>query len=288
MKLFVLLFAVVISVVSAGVIENTIGSDFSDVKTNFKKGFKIIVKSLSKNIHPKVGELYKIFERSIDTDCAAEKVKKYELDDDLAEILSSDVTEHTDKQEKELAYIYGKTLQLCSSKSRPISDTIFDVIMSFGHIVRAFKDEPELAEIITFLKCANNYAVEKKLIDPSGYQLSYKYTDETEKQACDELKSGVLIKIKETLGKDDACSEQNTVEDTIHLTLRTILLTQVKLTPQQYQTESDYFYNQFNEIGDNSGGCEFKGLMTNETGIAGLTEHLGPIKIILLELGIKV
>lgn len=276
MKFFVLLFAV-ISVAYAGVIENTIGSDNADVEANYKQGLKDIQKFLRVNVHPKAEYYFGIVERSINVSCAAEKVKKYGLDEKLAELIGNEA-EFTDKQKKEFTYIIFKPLQLCSTISRPISDTIFDVVMSFGHLVRAFKDEPELAEYMTFVKCANNYAVKNKLIDPKVYALDYKFIDPMEKFACEEMKKEFLE------GYDEACWKESAA-DTVNFAIRTVLLTQVKLTSQQHQTVSDYFFNEMNRISEKTGVCEFEQLTYHSTESDDIISKLGPLKGLALELG---
>lgn len=260
MKIFVTIFAV-ITITSAGVIENNIDPDVSDVKENYKQALHIVKKILNENVHPQAGYFYNIFERSIDIDCAAEKVKKFGLEENLAEFIGHEGRYTQNKIEK-FTYVMTKTVSSCSSKSRPTINFMFDLFMSFGHIVRAFKDEPELAKFSKKLKCLNNYAVEIKMIDPSIYPLDYTYTDHKEKTDCDDL---INYHNKTDDGKD-ACEGEKKFDDTFHLVLKPFLLTQVKLTPEQHHFEADHFFNEYNRIVDKMSKCEFKKQMaaTNE------------------------
>lgn len=285
MKLLVLLFAV-ITIASSGVIDNTIGLETAEVEANYKQGLKKMETYLNENVHSEAGRLFGIVKRSIDVGCAAEKVKKYKLADKLADLISNEA-EFTKRQGKEFGYIMARPLQACSTISRAVGKTIFDMLMSFGHIVRAFKDEPELAEYMVFVKCLNNYAVEKKLIDPEIYPLNYIYTEEEDKAECDGMKEGFWEGVNEDLESQEACTKE-AVTETLNLIIKDVLLTQVRLTSEQHQTEFDYFYNQFDEITDKYGACGFEELMEDSAEAEDIVASLGQLKGLASEMGVNV
>lgn len=245
MKFFLVLFIFI-----SAALASLDGNQIDSIKVNYKKGLSKFKESLVRRILPRANIFYDIIERSIDYDCAAEHLEKYKLDEKLADIIDNQAN-YTMNRMKEVFYVFSKPLTMCSSKARPIADTIFDLIMSLGYIVRDFKDEPELAEYTIFLKCANNYAFEKSLINASVY--SYMYT---EVSSCEELKKRVIDEIKIASG-EDSCLEETTYDSFDYL-LRTILLTQFQLTPEQHQNESDRFFNGLKKIVNKSGLCGYR------------------------------
>lgn len=255
MNIFVLVLTI-IAFVSANVIENSIdsNSELIAIKTNYIQGFQKVRKYLNENVHPKAGYYYGIIERSIDIDCVAEKVKKYRLADNLA-MLINDEHNDTKKMKNKLGFFYGKPLSVCSNKSHSISNTLFDLIMSFGHIVRAFKDEPELKEFTNYLSCANNYAVEKKLIHISMYTFDYENIDEADKDACHSIKIQLFEQMKSQFKDNADCWEDKVEKLVIKFFLRTLLLLQIKMTPEQNQIELDRFYDDANEMSDEAAIC---------------------------------
>lgn len=234
------------------------GNEIDSIKENYKKGLSDFKKILNTKFFPKAGDYFGIIERTIDYDCVAEKLEKYKLREELADIVANTSGFIETNRLKEVFYVFVKPVPKCFSMSRSIiSNTLFDLIMSLGHIVRAFKDEPELAEYMDQFKCANNYAYEMNLLDASVYPFIY-----AEVPTCGELWKKVCGEIKSASG-NDACLEE-TALNSIEFIIRTILLTQFKLKPEQYQKESDCFFNGYNEIADKAGLCGFRNYVEPE------------------------
>lgn len=252
MKFLILLCVFIATASSASLDGNKVNSDTVSIKENYKKGLVKFKKTLNTRFFPKLGDyLGSIVERKIDYDCVAEKLEKYKLHEKLSEIVANYTGFIDTDRLKEVFYVFVKPVPKCFGMTRAISNTIFDLIMSLGHIMRSFKDEPELAEYMDQFKCANNFAYEMNLLNSSVYPYTY-----TEVPNCGELWKRVCDEIKVASGNDSCLAE--TALDSIEFIVRTVLLTQFELTQEQHQKESDCFFNGYIAIADKAGLCGFR------------------------------
>lgn len=197
-----------------------------------------------------------IFERSIDVECAAEKVKVYGLEEELANLTHQHkpLDKHGHWQ---LAFILLEAGLPCSSKTRPVTNFAFDFVMSFGHVVRAFKDEPEMMGYAMLLKCANNYAVKENLIDTNEYSIDHDLKS-SEEEMCTVLQMRVIEAMNKGNVGDVFDMKCKGPQRAVNSMLRTALLTQIELSPEQRKVELGKFYRaQILLDSKESARCEF-------------------------------
>lgn len=134
-KLRIVQFLAVIAVVSASVIKES-GEDSTSaekVETEVTRNYFIALKLVF--LSSKIGPMfYDIASRTTDHKCVDEHIKKFNFTQKLTDLVEVDYNELTLSIKQELSEIVWKPLRLCNSKSRSISDTVFDMLMSFGHI----------------------------------------------------------------------------------------------------------------------------------------------------------
>lgn len=261
-----ILFAIFAVVYSRSVDNSEVTITNSGDIQSIKKGFKLVESMLNDNFEGTTienpGSFLAIFTRSVDMNCAVEQLgKPQEIKDTLNEILNIEGRKRTTKEETSLVYILLKISIPCSNKSRPVSDFIFDALMSLGHLVRAFKDEPEIKKYTkTPLKCLNAYAVKNKLINTAEYPIDYKLNNESdEAETCAELEAYAIGLLNEFMDGEPECMKVF-IRKRVDNLLRTILLLQVELTPEQRKTESDRWFNDEMELIKNEGTCSLESL----------------------------
>lgn len=259
-----ILFATFAVVVSGSVKVSEIANKADILR--IKKGFKLVESMLNDNFEGTTienpGSFLAILTRSVDMNCAVEQLRKpKEIKDTLNEILNVEGRNRTSKEETSLVYILLKISIPCSNKSRPVSDFVFDALMSLGHLVRAFKDEPEIQKYTkTPLKCLNAYAVKNKLINAAEYPIDYKLNSETdETETCTELFAFAIGLLNEFMDDEPECMKVF-IRKRVDNWLRAILLLQVKLTPEQRKIESDRWFNDEMELIKNEGTCALQSL----------------------------
>lgn len=243
----------VVAVVSASVIKE---SDEDSISAEINVNSNYILALNRVFLSSKIGPIFlSIAYRTTDHDCVDKHIKKFNLTQKLADLIEVEYDELSLRSKQELSEIVWKPLRLCSSKFRSISDTAFDILMSFGHIVRAFKDEPEFARIMNAIKCANGNAIEQKLIDPSNYPLA-KFSTEKEELICTEIENMYNAKMQEyMLFLGDSECMRKVFDDTGKLLLRILSLLQVELTPEQHKNESERFFGDIKKIYEIEGSC---------------------------------
>jgi hypothetical protein len=217
-------------------------------------------KGLAKEMGKPALSVFAIFERSICKSCVEKKLVKFELLERFNNFTDR-MEELDDLEEVQFPLIFAGAGLLCSSKVRPIQEFVFDAIMAVGHIVRALKDEPELHEYFFFLRCANNYVIRKHYWENSEYAINSEL-DEDEKFQCKMFTDEIEKTIKETIEdsgedkSDEECST-NIIEKTIPFVMRTILLAQVNLTPEQLENERQNFFKKEKELNEHTAKCFF-------------------------------
>jgi hypothetical protein len=197
-----------------------------------------------------VSSLLKIFKRSIDVKCAEEKFERFGWKTKFNKFLNQ-VDDLSESERAEVVVMYVEIGSLCSNKLGAIENFFFDALMALGHIVRAFKDEPELDEFTFYLRCLNKFAIDKKYWDFDDYELNTNL-NEIETLQCEGLTSNLeeivrdkfLKGIKPTNGEDEVefveCHKKS-FEDSMKLSFKYILLTQVELTSEEKEAERTKF-----------------------------------------------
>lgn len=253
---FCILFALIAVAVSKSIDTNEISTERDELEEKIRQGFNQTTEILNTIMgNSMIGSVLAIFERSIDMTCAANELKNpKEMEESLISNLL--ITEdRSEKDEMQLAYILLKVALPCSTKLRPVSDFLFDAIMSFNHLVRAFKDEQELKTIAQNIRCVNNYAARKGIIDPAIYPIDHELKSETDdEEICKELESELMQMLDEDMEDEPEC-QKKLVRKNIDIMLRTLLLVQLQLTPEQHKAESDRFYNSEIELIRTEGTC---------------------------------
>lgn len=221
-------------------------------KMNFKRGI-VLMKSVAKS---RVGTHINLdmFERSMDMECVVDEIREKGFEQKLADLTQQNVvlSEH---EELQLALIMVKSGMPCSSKARPITSFMFDFVMSFGHIVRTFKDEPEYAEQNFMLRCANDFAIKRELIDQQEYDLDRQMWNPTEQQKCADFEITALLNLINNFPAVGTCMGKQ-IKKHSDAIMRTLLLTQVELTAEQKSRELNLFHESMMEILDDDATCE--------------------------------
>lgn len=196
-----------------------------------------------------------IFERSIDMECAVDEIKQKGFTQKLADLTNKNVRLNK-HEELQLAIIMVKSGMKCSTKTRPLTAFMFDAVMSFGHIVRAFKDEPELTEQNFMMRCANDYAVKKNLINQE-YNFDRQMKNTNEEQKCNDFETKTVQMMMMYLPAEPKCIRQQ-AEKNFEMALRTVLLTQVELTTEQRKIEMNRFHDSMMIVLDDDATCELE------------------------------
>jgi hypothetical protein len=223
-------------------------------QVNFQKFIQ-----MSKNQY--VVTLSDILLNSIDEKCAEEKLQNLDWTETFNN-LTSRIDNLNEKEQIGLHLMYAGIGSICTSKNRPILEFFFDAIMSFGHLVRAFMNEPELSEYFFYLRCANNYAINENIWDNKKYPINFKLQDE-ELVECSLLKTIVDSHIEEMKDLsseeegDEECLEKS-LRGTLAFALRTLLLTQVDLTSEDKQIEKEIFIKENNRLNEESMICMYE------------------------------
>lgn len=267
----VVFFAVMAIVSSKTVEKRDVDHHHSDACDNsistsdgFKEKWASVTKGIKSYLRSEKSALVavNIFERSICANCVEKKLLKLNLTEKF-DTLSSKIDNLDEIEKIQLGSIYAGTGILCSNKVRPIQEFVFDLIMSFGHLIRAFKDEPELKEYFFFLRCANSYVIRKNYWDNTEYSINNEL-DEDEKFQCknfsDEIEKTIKEQIEDSSDHDDSECSKAIIEKTIPFVMRTILLAQVDLTPKQLEEERERFFKKEKELNEKSMKCFFSEL----------------------------
>lgn len=225
-------------------------SSITEISDNFHRGIEYFKRNYGhyETRGVKVETILSIFERSIyPEECIASRISDLEFEDLLSD-LTSEGGIRNDNDELRLLFILLQAGIPCSDKTRPVNDFVFDLILSFGHIVRAFKDEPELSKFAMLLKCANNFGIENNIIDPSEYPVDRNNPEE--EYICEAIQNffeEAMLEMPECL--------QIAVNRTIHNKVRTLILTQTEWTPEKLQFESLRHFHENMDILDEFGRC---------------------------------
>lgn len=210
-----------------------------------------------------VFSIYPLIKRSFDPKCMSDNQKLHHFDAKYIE-LANKLDHLTDSEKIEIAFIHLSTAVRCAKKIKPINEFLFDFVMSFGHLVRAFKDEPELADIKKYLRCANNYVVTKKFWDNVKYPIDYEFINDEEKTECEALKTMLHDAINDTgdlpeeIGHFVSDCLKKSTQDSIDYAVKFLLLLQVDLTPEQRDHEFDSFFNGNIKMFDDQVSCAYE------------------------------
>lgn len=213
------------------------------VKANYEIGVNHLKKFFNENLPKNSSSIIDIFSRSVDSECAAQKVKQYNLrkaihnHDDFIPLVSSMIE--------------------CSQKIKFFSDFAFDVIMSSGrNFVKAFKDEPEMEEAMLILKCVVNFAYKKNMVPQS---LTFpSYFEDIDSLEMDRCRRELNITIDAILEKSHQKIPVECLfptKDMFNLIIKTAALTQFQLKSEEAQTEADNFFNELQKISKDSVVC---------------------------------
>lgn len=241
-------------------LENSI---FAKNEKVFKKDFKNILSS--QRVKDAIGQLlFDIFSDSIGKKCANQKTNKLNFSSDFLAYING--AEGEEKEKITSAVVYISVGLMCSNKVRPFKEFVFDAVMSVGHLVRAFVNEPLLEDYMLYLRCANKYAVDNNIWDNSTYPVNTRLSED-EHFVCDMSLSEIkeLIKDQEinskigqskfgNLDKIEECNKK-AQEETMKFWLRTVLLTQVELTAEARETEKQKYIAQSDELTEEGFNC---------------------------------
>lgn len=265
-KFITLVGLAIIASTAAKVIDFTT-NEISTGDQSFDDAYKHLLGHIDKlleipgEVSPLFGTILPLVIRSVDTKCMHDNLKLHKFDAKFVDLANRFET-LTKAGERELFYIHVVTSFRCTKKLRPINEFLFDFFLSFGHIVRAFKDEPELAEYQGYLRCANNYVVTHKLWDVVKYPIDYELKTE-EAEMCSSVKTmiGDFIKTMDQIAPEaqDLITEclKTTTQDMIDFFVKYFLLLQVELTPEQRDQEFETYYKDYLKLYDEQVTCAY-------------------------------
>lgn len=125
---------------------------------------------------------------SIDQECMLAKYKQHKLTNDM---LTMEAINWADLGSSDLkidpVLVFANIAITCSNKLEALLEFAFDNLFSYSGLLHAFRNDEPFKEFLDDLVCYNNYAVQKKVLDPSVYPtLNYKLVNGTEQQkACE-------------------------------------------------------------------------------------------------------
>lgn len=264
LKFFIFLAVIALGKTASVNISTSGDQAFDDA---FKKMYDDFQNDVLKGeITPPASSLLKIYIQSIDAKCMKKTQELFNFTARFIELANriDEKEEFTVAEKRDLTTIQVLTSFKCSDKLRPITETVFDLVQSFGHILRAFKDEPELAEYQKYLRYANNYAVTRNMWDVKKYPVEYELTaDETEQwKNIEDQVAGVsnLIMFDEKFESLDFAMKclRKFLPNLIDPTLRLVLSMQVKMTTEQKREQFNRFFSDTSNFYDQTIACTFK------------------------------
>lgn len=126
--------------------------------------------------------IYNVIVKSLDKQCMVDQYKLFNLID----AVPNEENIRGIKSGKTIA-VFFDIVTLCSSKTDVLLEYAFKNLMTHQILLKAFIDDPALKEFSTMLKCANKYAVDRKILDPSTLNLEYTFDTEKEEADCAEM-----------------------------------------------------------------------------------------------------
>lgn len=105
------------------------------------------------------------------------------------------------------------------------------------------------------LRCANDFAIKRELIDLQEYELDRQMWNPKEQQKCADLEITALLKLIKNFPANESCIGKQ-IEKHNDAIMRTLLLTQVELTAKQKSRELNRFHESMMEILDDDATCE--------------------------------
>lgn len=122
-----------------------------------------------------------VFSTSIDKNCMLQKYKTKNL-------VSKIPTKETigTGQNVSLEVLLTDIAVICSTKTDAFLESTFNVLMSFQVLLKSFIEDSEYREYTNILTCANSYAVENNILDPSVYDFNESVL-EVYQETCDDF-----------------------------------------------------------------------------------------------------
>jgi hypothetical protein len=140
---------------------------------------------------------------------------------------------------------------MCSSKGYDILDFFFENIWTHKILLKAFINEPEMKKYKDMMTCANNYAVNNNIIDPTMYPIKHEVNEEL-MDKCDEFVtianehvSYVKMALRE---KTQRICSVKMVDDVEKFVLKNMLMLQVDVTEAQKNSLKKAFIKDFRQI----------------------------------------
>lgn len=228
-------------------------TDIEESLSDHEEAVLVLVDNFFQNVQESLrsNPIVSVIAKSFDTNCMIKEFKKHHSIDYI----------YNGAGARDSAVLISTTAALCSSKLDVHVDYIFDTLMIHHALLTTYFEDPEFKEYSEWLTCANNYAVEHKILDPTVYNFTYKL-EGLQEEICMELVE--QVNMFEAVGKMEARRffERNCamkfVPQLRNFILKYVLLIQVDLTVDQRQQERINFNKDFKTILTNMLECAQK------------------------------
>lgn len=238
---------------------------------NFDRSYKKFIRSLEEfhdyhSVSREVTSIFSIFIRSVDMQCMKESEKLHNFQKYYKKHSDriSEMNKWSSAAEKDELFILHFVRSFrCTKKLRQISDLVFKSFALLSDAAQIIKDEPELAMIRGYLRCANNYAVTNNMWDIVKYPVDYEMED-FEAAQCEsmtEMIEEVFNVDEEGSGVGEDLRSLNTecsrkmIKETVEFIFKSVLFVQIHMTQEQSEREIDHFYNSLVKFYDENFVC---------------------------------
>lgn len=239
---------------------------------NIMKNIERLIKRIRRKFGEKLSLPVNIVIDSVDKNCIRDHFKENNMTSILVEGQGEKLDEAYELfrthrlNSKEVFFSFHSTLALCSSKLDNFLEFVFDNLITYHTLYKAFINELELNNYTSYIYCINKFAVDSKIIEETIYDTKLKLGDNKD-ELC--LETTLIIhatfsKMKIELRKDlERICSINNFDEIIRYLLKTFILIQVDLTWEQQKHERENFIKNTREILNNINECLSKGHKSN-------------------------
>lgn len=255
---FTALFFLAVITLAASHVSYNIDKIKSSGDPNFDRTYKKFIRSLEEfhNYYSKSkGEtsVFSIFIRSVDMQCMKDNNKLHNFQKYYKKHSDriSELGKGSSDEKDQLFILHFVRSFRCTKKLRQISDLVFKSFALLSDAAQIIKDEPELAMVRGYLRCANNYAVTNNMWDIKKYPVDYEMED-FEAAQCESMKEMVeeVFDVDEEgsgVGEDlrslDTECSRKMIKEIVDFIFKSVLFLQVQMTHEQSEREIKTFYD---------------------------------------------
>lgn len=187
---------------------------------------------------------------SFDRKCIVNEYKRLDMLSQIPNSLGLDEPMDEDSVKKIVSFVV--TTFGCYKRFNVLVEYVFEMVTTQGILLRAFIDDPELADVKKYVTCANHYAHTNNFWKPEDYSLQYEPASE-DLERCEELiemvekawKKTTKSFFRDVVTESDLECYSQFFRNLKKFLVKYPLLIQVELTDAQHDEEFLHFKKDF-------------------------------------------